>query len=384
VSFAYASAGVRTVSVTLLVVAGAPAAGSTLTQRATQRATTAAGPAGCTPTKLIGTQVGLVNNFQQLMGWPLEVAVSVMDDCGTAVSDAQVVTSFSNEDPPLKLHAIDNISGKYSGTWIPRAASPQVSILATATGLNGLGGTVQITGQVSSNTPPLLAANGVLHVFVPAIGGGLAPGTVLQLYGSNLSSEPVAAGKTPLPVSLGGTSVQIGGVAAPLYYVAPGQINAQLPYELKAGNQYEVQVNVNGAVSSPVPISVVPVSPGIAAYGSGGVIAQHADYSLISAAAPAKPGEVIILYLAGMGAVDAEVATGAASPATPLAHPVQPPVLTVNGNPVPTVFAGLVPGAVGLYQVNFKVPEGLSSGTAKLVVSQAGAESNSVSLPVGK
>ena len=392
VSFAYASAGVRTVSVTLLVVAGAPAAGSTLTSRssqgasqgATQRATTAAGPAGCTPTKLIGTQVGLVNNFQQLMGWPLEVAVSVMDDCGTAVSDAQVVTSFSNEDPPLKLYAIDNISGKYSGTWIPRAASPQVSILATATGLNGLGGTVQITGQVSSNTPPLLAANGVLHVFVPAIGGGLAPGTVLQLYGSNLGSEPVAAGKTPLPVGLGGTSVQIGGVAAPLYYVAPGQINAQLPYELKAGNQYEVQVNVNGALSSPVPISVVPVSPGIAAYGSGGVIAQHADYSLISAAAPAKPGEVIILYLAGMGAVDAEVATGAASPATPLAHPVQPPVLTVNGNPVPTVFAGLVPGAVGLYQVNFKVPEGLSSGTAKLVVSQAGTESNSVSLPVGK
>ncbi|NDJ15061.1 MAG: hypothetical protein EBY17_28390 [Acidobacteriia bacterium] len=46
--------------------------------------------------------------------------------------------------------------------------------------------------------------------------------------------------------------------------------------------------------------------------------------------------------------------------------------------------AGLVPGAVGLYQVNFKVPEGLASGTAKLVVSQAGAESNSVSLPVGK
>ena len=178
--------------------------------------------------------------------------------------------------------------------------------------------------------------------------------------------------------------MQIGGVAAPLYYVAPGQINAQLPYELKAGNQYEVQVNVNGALSSPVPISVVPVSPGIAAYGSGGVIAQHADYSLISAAAPAKPGEVIILYLAGMGAVDAEVATGAASPATPLAHPVQPPVLTVNGNPVPTVFAGLVPGAVGLYQVNFKVPEGLASGTAKLVVSQAGTESNSVSLPVGK
>jgi uncharacterized protein (TIGR03437 family) len=43
--------------------------------------------------------------------------------------------------------------------------------------------------------------------------------------------------------------VLIGGIAAPLFHVAPGQINAQIPFELTAGNQCQVQVNNSGALS---------------------------------------------------------------------------------------------------------------------------------------
>ncbi len=60
----------------------------------------------------------------------------------------------------------------------------------------------------------------------------------MQIYGSNLAAQPTAATAIPLPNKLNSTSVLIGGMLAPLYYVSPGQINAQVPFELSAGNQY--------------------------------------------------------------------------------------------------------------------------------------------------
>ena len=108
----------------------------------------------------------------------------------------------------------------------------------------------------------------------------------------------------------------IGGVAVPLYYVSPGQINAELPFEAVPGAQLQVQVNANGALSTPGTIQVTKkVEPGIATMASGQVIAQHLDYSLVSAASPAKPDEILMIYLAGLGATNNPVATGAAAPA---------------------------------------------------------------------
>ncbi len=86
----------------------------------------------------------------------------------------------------------------------------------------------------------------------------------------------------------------IGGVAAPLYFVSPGQINAQVPFELKSGMSYQVIVNANGALSTPNPIQLAGDAPGIAAFASGGIIAEHsADGSLVTDASPAAPGEFI-------------------------------------------------------------------------------------------
>jgi uncharacterized protein (TIGR03437 family) len=45
-------------------------------------------------------------------------------------------------------------------------------------------------------------------------------------------------------------------------------------------------------------------------------------------------------------------------------------------------FSGLAPGFVGLYQVNAEVPAGLSAGNQAVVITLAGASSNSVLLPV--
>jgi len=115
---------------------------------------------------------------------------------------------------------------------------------------------------------------------------------------------------------------------------------------------------------------------------TGQVIAQHPDSSIVTSSAPAKPGEYITIYLAGLGATDNPVATGAASPASPLAQPLTAPTLTLNGAQIPIAFAGLTPTAVGLYQINIQVPAGTADGDLSLVVSQAGSASNTSILPV--
>ncbi len=142
-------------------------------------------------------------------------------------------------------------------------------------------------------------------------------------------------------------------------------------------------MNNNGAASTPASIQLTDVSPGIAALPSGLAIAQSfPGYSLVTEADPAKPGDYIVLYLAGLGPSSFPVATGAASPSNPLAQQVIMPSVTLNGNSVPIAFAGLSPGSVGLYQINFQVPMDTPDGDLTLSVNQSGAQSNSVILPV--
>ncbi len=203
----------------------------------------------------------------------------------------------------------------------------------------------------------------------------------MEIYGSNLSSQALSASVVPLPESLGGTSVTIGGVQAPLYYVSPLQINAQVPFELTTGGMYQVVVTSTSGQSTPGSIATTAVSPGIAAYASGAVIAQHADYSLVTESSPAQPGEAIIFYLVGLGPTNNAVASGTASPVSPLAQTVNTPVLTLNGEKVPVAFAGLTPGS-GLYQINFQVPPDAPNGDLPLVVSQGGTPANPTILPV--
>jgi uncharacterized protein (TIGR03437 family) len=373
VSYAFSSAAVRTVNVTLVV--GAPGSSAKSAQpQASQPA--------CDPSQIIATQTGLVDNFQQPAGWPVGLAIQLITDCGAAVSQAEVTASFSNGDNPVQLTAVDNMSGIFVGTWVPDSVSPQVTVTATATGPGSQSASAQITGQVTSNGAPIIAPSAVLNIFRSDIGLPLAPGSIIQIYGSNLAIGTASATDKPLPAILGSTSVLIGGISAPLYYVSPGQINAQIPFELTPGNEYQIQVMVNGAMSAAESVALVNVAPGVAADHSNAAIAQHADYTPVSAAAPVKPGETIILYLAGLGATDVAVATGAASPADPLAHPVDVPTVIINGNPAQISFAGLAPGSVGLYQINLIIPSDLADGNAGIVVTQGGFTSNLVTLPV--
>jgi uncharacterized protein (TIGR03437 family) len=290
--------------------------------------------------------------------------------------------------PPV-VSLVDGAAGLYSATWTPRNTSSQVTIAATAVAPGFVAATAQIARQVKPNAAPVISPNAVLHIFDPQIGGALAPGTVVQIYGDSLAAQPGQPPTIPLPNSFGGTSVLIGGIESPLFYVAPGQINAQVPFELAAGRQYQVIINANGALSTPVPIQLDPVSPRRCWLLSGQIIAQHPDYSLVLDTSPAKPGEIIVLYVAGMGKTDnPAVTSGSGSPGLlpgdKFAHPLIDPALTLDGVPMKINFSGLTPGAVGLYQVNFQVPLDATDGNHEVVLSQSGATGNKTLLPVHK
>ncbi|HEU5020483.1 MAG TPA: putative Ig domain-containing protein, partial [Bryobacteraceae bacterium] len=381
VSFEFTGPGVstdvRTVNVTL-IYKGAP---ETPAARTGLRPLDSAG--GCSATGLVPTATGLTNAFSQPAAWPTPIRVHLTDNCGVPVPKGQVVMTFSNGDAPLPLSRADSDSGNYIGTWTPRHPASQISIAARASASGFQPATIQIGGQVVPNAAPVLTPDGTLNAFAPVLGAAVAPGTIVQIYGSNLGAQPAIASDIPLPTKMNASSVLIGGITSPLYYVSSGQVNAQVPFELAPGQQYQVMVNANGALSAPIPLLVSAQAPGIAAFPAGAIIAQHLDGRLVSDDAPAAPNEIIVFYVAGMGLTDKDVVSGAASPAADLARPLDTPKVTLGDIPVTDIiFAGLTPTLVGLYQVDFRVPANAPNGDLTLVLSQTNGQSNATVIAV--
>ncbi len=342
-------------------------------------------PEKCSPGSLLVLPLMPPDGFEVRSGIPVQLAARVVDACGDTAQDALVMATFSNGDPAVALAHAGN--GIFRGVWVPGAASASMSLRlrAWSTQRSGLQpGRWDLVGAVLDHRAPTLTPLGVLDNLNPQIGARLAPGSIVQIYGSNLARAPaqtaLVAGR--LPTEHDGVSVLVGGLRAPLYFLSGGQINAQIPVELLAGRRYELIVSRDGAFTLPEPVDLSAARPAIAAIGDGRAIAQDSGYRLIDRANPARPGDYVVIYLSGMGLTNPMVGSGLPAPRAPLAHCVYPPQVTLDGRPVEVIFAGLTPDAVGLYQINFRVPPDARPGDLKLVVIQEGARSNEVILPV--
>lgn len=375
VSYSLAAAAVPAVNVTFIVKGPEPLArpGQPIQQITVP---------SCTPTKIVPTQTALVNDFAAPAAWPTPLQVQLNDDCGNAVVNGQVVSTFSNGDPPLILVPQDATSGLYSATWTPHGSSSQVTVLASASATGLASATELISGEVVPNQVPAINPGGTVHAFTPQTGQPLAPGTWMAIYGSDLADETLINNAAVFPPTLAGTQVIIGGEQAPLYFVSTGQINALIPYDLPVGQTYEVIVSNNGALSAPASFTASAITPGVAAYASGYAEAEDAiTGNLITATSPATPGEYIAIYLLGMGPTSTLVASGQPSPPNELT--TTQPTLTLNGeNITPILYSGLTPTAVGLYQIDFQIPADAPNGALPLIVTEGGVQAPSVILPV--
>jgi uncharacterized protein (TIGR03437 family) len=254
-------------------------------------------------------------------------------------------------------------------------------------------------------------------VFRPSINAGglvnaasytapLTPGGVASLFGSNLADSTVLAG-LPLPTVLGGVTVTVNGVAAPLYFVSPNQINFQVPWELLGQAQASVTVTAGGGIrlvanpdgssnyglaslSQAAKVAVSPALFSIDSRGTGQGAILIANSDIVAApegsipgrnTRPARRGEFISIFCTGLGDVANRPASGAPPSPAALASTTLTPSVTIGGAPAPVAFSGLAPGFVGLYQVNVQVPGNAPSGGAvPVVVTLGGASSNTVTI----
>jgi uncharacterized protein (TIGR03437 family) len=221
---------------------------------------------------------------------------------------------------------------------------------------------------------PSFTAGGVVNA--ASYEPGLVPGSIATVFGAGLDAATgVLQSGSPLGTALLGTTVRVNGVAAPLYAVARAngldQVVFQVPYETPAGGKVQVVVTNNGVESAPIGVDVLPAQPAV--FTSDGV---HA------AGSPVAPGNVAVLWITGLGAVDNWPGDGVLAPIVPLARTVSTPQVTIAGRDTVVEYSGLAPLFAGLYQVNTRLPAGVPPGNQDVVVTLAGRSSQPVKITV--
>ncbi|MGA3189997.1 MAG: CotH kinase family protein [Bryobacteraceae bacterium] len=202
---------------------------------------------------------------------------------------------------------------------------------------------------------------------------GMSPGTLVQVDGSLLGAFGVAK-QYPLPRSLANTFVAIEGVRAPLFFATSGQIELQVPWDIPTADA-AVVVSANGSMSNSFASTMQASTPVILAV-------AHDDGSLVSSESPAVAGEGIVIYMTGLGTVNAAPALGSAASGTQLANTTVSPQVSLGNVPLAVGFSGLAPGTAALYQVNATLPQPLGqTGSAGLNFSLAG-QTASTTLPL--
>jgi uncharacterized protein (TIGR03437 family) len=192
--------------------------------------------------------------------------------------------------------------------------------------------------------------------FAPA-GNPISPGEFIAIFGTGLAAANQTA-KPPYPFTLGNVTVAISGTKAPIYFVSPMQINCLVPYEI-TGSTASIVVTNGSTGSNTVTVPVAPTSPGIYSLdqsGTGSGAIEHASGAVVNANNPANPGETVVVYLTGLGAVTPSIADGTASTGKPL-NQTPLPIVYVADQQANVTFSGLAPGFPGLYQINVTVPE---------------------------
>jgi len=215
-----------------------------------------------------------------------------------------------------------------------------------------------------------------------SFGPRVAPGSLASIFGTNLASGEASAQGFPLPNSLLGTSVTIGGTAVPILYVNTGQVNFQVPPSVQSGSTSLI-VHGPGGASSAFSFTVTSAAPAIYQYGANHAVAQNfsAGSTLNGESAAAASGSVLIVYLTGIGAVDNPVAAGAAASSSPVSSATAAATATIGAMSAPVQFLGLTPGYAGLAQANIQVPN-LPSGDYPLGITVGGYGSASAVVSV--
>src|SRR5258708_2996360 len=159
---------------------------------------------------------------------------------------------------------------------------------------------VLLTSLLPAQTP-VVSSGGIVNA--ASFTAPVAPGALISIFGVNLAPQVAAARQIPLPTSLANVSVRFNNnVFAPLLFVSPTQINAQLPWEVASNGTVTLVVTNNGVESAPQTVPISPFSPAVFS-AQGYAIAIHVDGTLVAPKTAAMPGETLQLLTTGLGPV---------------------------------------------------------------------------------
>lgn len=309
----------------------------------------------------------LGQSFSVPAAWPVALETVVTDDCGNPVNSGTVEVAFSNGDPPLSLGA-DGQGGLWNTTWVSGNTSGPVTLTVTATDPTGkLTGTRQITGGLGNAAPaPVLSVAVSSASFAQNV--PLSPLSIISMAGQNLSDGTASASVIPLGTTLADATVVMAGYTLPLYYASGTLINAVSPGEITVNTSHQIIVQRGNTLSVPISVDVAASEPAVFPFpGPGdpatqGAIVNGLTYAVAQPGTPVTAGDLLAIFCTGLGAVSPTVPDGAGAPASPPASTVATPTVAIGGQPAGIIFSGLTPGSAGLYQINVRVPSGVTPG----------------------
>jgi len=235
------------------------------------------------------------------------------------------------------------------------------------------GGAPKVTPPPPPPPPPNPSISGVVSATAFGEFPSVAPGSWVEVYGSNLAPDTRSwtgadfSGNNA-PTMLDGVSVSIGGQAAFVDYISPGQVNAQLPSDISTGGVQQLTVTNGSTASAPSNLTVNSTQPGLLAPTSFKVgpnqyvVAQLSDGTYVVPkgviagvnSRPAKPGEIIVIYGVGFGSVAPNIPAGQiVTEENQLTATLD---ILFGTTPAQLRYFGLAPNLVGLYQFNVVVP----------------------------
>lgn len=214
-------------------------------------------------------------------------------------------------------------------------------------------------------------------------GTDIAPGGLISVYGTQLSPVNMASAEIPLPTALANSCLSVNGLAVPILYVSPTQVNAQIPYQ--AIGDVTLILRTPGGQSNNFNLVIEPNAPSVfmASVGSETnipTVVRNDDGELVTPSHPIHrdANTALVIYLTGLGPTTPAVGTGQPAPSNPLAVSMTQPTVTLGGVELPVLFSGLAPGLVGVDQINVSVPFSVPDGMSVPLVITQGAVSTSI------
>jgi len=301
----------------------------------------------------------------------LPVTFSVTSGGGRLVPQCITGCASTSSTDNYGQAAAEMFLGPNPGNNVYTAAAGSLTATFTATGL----------------AQPVISPNGVVNA-ASLTSHTAAPGSYIALFGSNLAPSSSSYSTSYLPIALNQVTVSFDNpnlsVPGHIVFVSPGQVNLQVPWELRGQPSVQIKVSVADSSGLVYTLPLGTYAPALFEIPSGGqniAAALDENNSIVTTSNPVARGHIVQLFGNGLGPVNNQPASGEPAPLNPLATTTTTPVVTIGGMNAQVQFSGMTPGNAALYQINAVVPE-ISPGLQTIGISIGGVVSTASLLPV--